>query len=111
TQAGSSARPRTSARGEKPGEREGASVEVDMATTFGGQRKRSLGPSEDRRKRGTTPGMPSRARFGLTCLATMGANLARNVAHHDTPVAVHNRTASRTTAFLEEHGDEGPISG
>ncbi|HEX3318204.1 MAG TPA: NADP-dependent phosphogluconate dehydrogenase [Solirubrobacteraceae bacterium] len=55
--------------------------------------------------------MPTRARFGLTGLATMGANLARNVAHHDIPVAVHNRTASRTQAFLEEHGDEGPISG
>ena len=55
--------------------------------------------------------MPPRARFGLTGLATMGANLARNVAHHDLPVAVHNRTASRTTAFLEQHADEGPISG
>jgi 6-phosphogluconate dehydrogenase len=55
--------------------------------------------------------MPPRARFGLTGLATMGANLARNVAHHDIPVAVHNRTAARTTAFLEQHADEGPISG
>ena len=36
--------------------------------------------------------------FGLTGLATMGANLARNVAHHDIPVAVHNRTTSRMTA-------------
>ena len=49
--------------------------------------------------------------FGLTGLATMGANLARNVAHHDIPVAVHNRTASRTTTFMDEHGDEGPLSG
>jgi 6-phosphogluconate dehydrogenase len=49
--------------------------------------------------------------FGLTGLATMGANLARNVAHHEIPVAVHNRTASRLHTFLEEHGDEGPISG
>jgi 6-phosphogluconate dehydrogenase len=49
--------------------------------------------------------------FGLTGLATMGANLARNVAHHDIPVAVHNRTTSRMTTFMEEHGDEGPISG
>jgi 6-phosphogluconate dehydrogenase len=49
--------------------------------------------------------------FGLTGLATMGANLARNVAHHDIPVAVHNRTASRMQKFLEEHGSEGPISG
>jgi 6-phosphogluconate dehydrogenase len=49
--------------------------------------------------------------FGLTGLATMGANLARNVAHHDIPVVVHNRTTSRMTRFLEEHGSEGPISG
>ncbi len=49
--------------------------------------------------------------FGLTGLATMGANLARNVAHHDIPVVVHNRTTSRMTRFLEEHGSEGPITG
>jgi 6-phosphogluconate dehydrogenase len=49
--------------------------------------------------------------FGLTGLATMGANLARNVAHHDIPVVVHNRTTSRMTRFVEEHGSEGPITG
>jgi 6-phosphogluconate dehydrogenase len=51
------------------------------------------------------------ARFGLTGLATMGANLARNVAHHGIPVAVHNRTYARTRTFLEQHGGEGEISG
>jgi 6-phosphogluconate dehydrogenase len=49
--------------------------------------------------------------FGLTGLATMGANLARNVAHHDIPVVVHNRTTSRMTKFVEEHGSEGAITG
>jgi 6-phosphogluconate dehydrogenase len=49
--------------------------------------------------------------FGLTGLATMGANLARNVAHHDIPVAVHNRTTSRMRTFMDEHGSEGPLSG
>src|ERR1700735_1566983 len=49
--------------------------------------------------------------FGLTGLATMGANMARNVAHHDIPVAVHNRTTSRMQAFMDEHGSEGPLSG
>ncbi|MGB0094283.1 MAG: NADP-dependent phosphogluconate dehydrogenase [Solirubrobacteraceae bacterium] len=49
--------------------------------------------------------------FGLTGLATMGANLARNVAHHDIPVAVHNRTASRMQTFMDEHGSEGPLTG
>jgi 6-phosphogluconate dehydrogenase len=55
--------------------------------------------------------MSSNPHFGLTGLATMGANLARNVAHHDIPVVVHNRTASRTEQFLKDHGSEGPISG
>jgi 6-phosphogluconate dehydrogenase len=55
--------------------------------------------------------MNSDSHFGLTGLATMGANLARNVAHHDIPVAVHNRTTSRMETFMEEHGSEGPLSG
>ena len=55
--------------------------------------------------------MTSNPHFGLTGLATMGANLARNVAHHDIPVAVHNRTTSRMEKFMEEHGSEGPLAG
>jgi 6-phosphogluconate dehydrogenase len=55
--------------------------------------------------------MSSDLHFGLTGLATMGANLARNVAHHDIPVAVHNRTATRTQTFMDEHGFEGPLTG
>jgi 6-phosphogluconate dehydrogenase len=55
--------------------------------------------------------MSSDTHFGLTGLATMGANLARNVAHHDIPIVVHNRTTSRMTKFVDEHGSEGPITG
>jgi 6-phosphogluconate dehydrogenase len=55
--------------------------------------------------------MSSTRNFGLTGLATMGANLARNVAHHDIPIAVHNRTTSRMETFMAEHGGEGPLSG
>src|ERR1700710_2969603 len=55
--------------------------------------------------------MTAAPHFGLTGLATMGANLSRNVAHHDIPVAVHNRTAQRTQRFMEEHGGEGAITG
>jgi len=55
--------------------------------------------------------MSSDTHFGLTGLATMGANLARNVAHHQIPIAVHNRTTSRMQKFIEAHGSEGPISG
>jgi len=49
--------------------------------------------------------------FGMTGLATMGANLARNMAHHAIPVAVHNRTTAKTERFMTEHGTEGPLSG
>ena len=55
--------------------------------------------------------MNTEPHFGLTGLATMGANLARNVAHHGIPVAVHNRTTIRTDTFIEEHGSEGPLTG
>jgi 6-phosphogluconate dehydrogenase len=34
-------------------------------------------------------------RVGVTGLAVMGANLARNIARHGFPVAVHNRTTAR----------------
>src|SRR6202158_5176642 len=47
------------------------------------------------------------ARFGVMGLAVMGANLARNVASRGVPVAVYNRTAARTDAFMAEHGGEG----
>ncbi|GAA1825413.1 NADP-dependent phosphogluconate dehydrogenase [Actinomadura chokoriensis] len=48
-----------------------------------------------------------KARIGVTGLAVMGRNLARNLARHGHPVAVHNRTSSRTKALVEEFGDEG----
>jgi 6-phosphogluconate dehydrogenase len=55
--------------------------------------------------------MTDETHFGLTGLAVMGANLARNVAHRGIPIAVHNRTTARTERFLDEHGSEGPITG
>jgi 6-phosphogluconate dehydrogenase len=51
------------------------------------------------------------AEFGLTGLAVMGQNLARNVARHGIPIVVHNRTTARTEELLAQHGDEGPIGG
>ncbi|WP_191290908.1 NADP-dependent phosphogluconate dehydrogenase [Kitasatospora herbaricolor] len=51
--------------------------------------------------------MQSQAQVGVTGLAVMGRNLARNFARHGYRVAVHNRTAARTTALLEEFGHEG----
>ncbi len=49
--------------------------------------------------------------FGLTGLATMGQNLARNVARHGFPVAVHNRTVERTERFLDAFGVQGTFVG
>src|SRR5690349_2094006 len=48
-----------------------------------------------------------RATIGVTGLAVMGRNLARNIARHGHAVAVHNRTTARMTSLVEEHGDEG----
>ncbi|WP_242887366.1 NADP-dependent phosphogluconate dehydrogenase [Actinomadura litoris] len=48
-----------------------------------------------------------KARIGVTGLAVMGRNLARNLARHGHPVAVHNRTSARTKALVEQFGDEG----
>ena len=47
------------------------------------------------------------ANIGVTGLAVMGRNLARNLARHGHTVALHNRTYARTTRLVEEHGDEG----
>jgi len=47
------------------------------------------------------------ANIGVTGLAVMGSNLARNFARHGFSVAVHNRSAERTKALVSEHGHEG----
>ena len=47
------------------------------------------------------------ADIGVTGLAVMGRNLARNIARHGHAVAVHNRTASRVDELVAENGDEG----
>jgi 6-phosphogluconate dehydrogenase len=47
------------------------------------------------------------AQIGVTGLGVMGRNLARNFARHGYTVALHNRTASRTTDMVTQFGDEG----
>jgi 6-phosphogluconate dehydrogenase len=47
------------------------------------------------------------AQIGVTGLAVMGSNLARNFASHGYTVALHNRSIAKTDALLKEHGDEG----
>jgi 6-phosphogluconate dehydrogenase len=47
------------------------------------------------------------ADIGVTGLAVMGRNLARNLARHGHTVALHNRTYARTESLVAQHGDEG----
>jgi 6-phosphogluconate dehydrogenase len=51
--------------------------------------------------------MTESAQIGVTGLAVMGRNLARNLARHGHAVAVHNRSPERTKALVEEYGHEG----
>src|SRR3954462_4568082 len=54
--------------------------------------------------------MAAESWIGVTGLAVMGANLARNIARHGMPVAVHNRTTARTDEFMAEYGGEGTFT-
>ncbi|SFN79334.1 6-phosphogluconate dehydrogenase [Pseudonocardia ammonioxydans] len=54
--------------------------------------------------------MAEKSRIGVTGLAVMGANLARNMARRGFAVAVHNRTTAKTGEFMAEHGHEGDFT-
>src|SRR5436305_7121390 len=45
--------------------------------------------------------------IGVVGLATMGMNLARNLASHGASVAVYNRTRTRTDEFMSAYAGEG----
>lgn len=47
------------------------------------------------------------ADIGVTGMAVMGSNLARNLAHKGYKVAIHNRSAAKTETIYAQHGDEG----
>lgn len=51
------------------------------------------------------------AQIGVTGLAVMGRNLARNFARNGFTVAVHNRSTPKMQSLLDEHGDEGDFIG
>ncbi len=53
----------------------------------------------------------SKPTIGLTGLAVMGQNLARNIARNGFAIAVHNRTVETTHKFIAEHGHEGAFVG
>ena len=47
-----------------------------------------------------------KSEIGLIGLATMGANLARNIANNKFKISVFNRTTEKTTKFIAEYGNE-----
>jgi 6-phosphogluconate dehydrogenase len=47
------------------------------------------------------------AEIGVTGLAVMGSNLARNFASKGFVTAVHNRSYAKTKALIDEHGSDG----
>jgi len=51
--------------------------------------------------------MTELAQIGVTGLAVMGRNLARNFARHGHRVAIHNRSYAKTESLLAEAGSEG----
>ncbi|MFF5991041.1 NADP-dependent phosphogluconate dehydrogenase [Prauserella flavalba] len=51
--------------------------------------------------------MTKKASIGVTGLAVMGRNLARNLARHGHTVALHNRSEQRTRELAEQFGSEG----
>jgi 6-phosphogluconate dehydrogenase len=52
-------------------------------------------------------GVSQTAEIGVSGLATMGRNLARNLARHGHAVALHNRTEKRTRDLVDQFSDEG----
>ena len=54
--------------------------------------------------------MTDKAQIGVSGLAVMGRNLARNFARHGHRVAVHNRRRERTDALVEQFGHEGSFT-
>lgn len=51
------------------------------------------------------------AQIGVTGLAVMGRNLARNFARNGFAVAVHNRSPEKMQSLIADHGDEGTFIG
>lgn len=51
------------------------------------------------------------AQIGVTGLAVMGRNLARNFARNGFTVAVHNRSPQKMHSLIEDHGSEGEFIG
>ncbi len=57
--------------------------------------------------RSESAGGTATAQIGVTGLAVMGSNIARNFARHGYTVALHNRSIAKTDALLTDYGAEG----
>ena len=55
--------------------------------------------------------MSEKSQIGVTGLAVMGANLARNIGRNGWSVAVHNRSPEKTRQFIEDYADEADFTG
>src|SRR4029077_9235444 len=51
--------------------------------------------------------MSNSAQIGVTGVAVMGRNLARNFARNGYTVAIHNRPYAKTASLVADHGDDG----
>ena len=54
-----------------------------------------------------SPAPKGTAQIGVTGLAVMGSNIARNFARHGYTVALHNRSIAKTDRLLDDHGSDG----
>jgi 6-phosphogluconate dehydrogenase len=55
--------------------------------------------------------MSEQSQIGVTGLAVMGANLARNIGRNGWSVAVHNRSPEKTRQFMADYAGEGDFTG
>ncbi|MGH2940780.1 MAG: NAD(P)-binding domain-containing protein, partial [Solirubrobacterales bacterium] len=55
--------------------------------------------------------MSEQSQIGVTGLAVMGANLARNIGRNGWSVAVHNRSPEKTRQFMADYAAEGDFTG
>ncbi len=53
------------------------------------------------------PSPANSADIGVTGMAVMGSNLARNLARNGFKVAIHNRSVERTEKVIADHGTDG----
>ncbi len=82
-----------------------------MPPTSGDRRADVISRGMEWLTQGTLSGVSGKAEIGVSGLATMGRNLARNLARHGHVVALHNRTYQKTMDLVDNYSDEGTFIG